>query len=614
MNLFNIPIDTLAAGDKQLLQSSENTSGLNVGTIAHFKCKLRLKDGARHVLLGRNGCGKTTLLRAIASGKLDGWPQDLRVHLVDQDAAAEVDSSAFDLVLAANSERLALENEAAELGLLCATCEDADAAEAAAKRLCDIHDVLAETDSEELARCILCGLGFSPEQIVAPMSSLSGGWRVRALIAAALFMKPELLLLDEPTNHLDINAINWLQHYLADEFSGTVLCVSHDRAFINAIADEILIFTEEASLQYFSGNLDDLHKYAEKVARRDDRQDAARQKKIEHIGKKREKLEQQLGKMDSSLTSNIEKKKYGCYQGLGLTNSDKASRRAKKEMKKLDILQLQAEGRAPCDIDPVSLQVVESNDDSWAGSLAPRFQSEDVALKFAFREAEPLNLPKDIPMLQLSGVSFKYTDSEGEVLTNIDLSVAEKDRIAVVGKNGAGKSTLLKLLTGSLAPTSGEITRNHNLRISYFGQHDAEQLQQRGLTPAGYLEECFPKMREHDLSEQLLAFGITRDMMRRPMLELSGGQRMRVAFSRMCAEEPHLLILDEPTNHLDIYAIEALSDALRDFQGAIVFVTHNRHLIEQVAHKTISVNEHCIRFEAASLLEKQRFKLNCLAC
>merc|ERR1712232_1389439 len=149
-----------------------------------------------------------------------------------------------------------------------------------------------------------------------------------------------------------------------------------------------------------------------------------------------------------------------------------------------------------------------------------------------------------------------------------------------------------------------------SLRIAYFGQHDAEKLQARRTTPLQYLGECFPKIREHDLQMQLTSFGVTQKMMHRSMRELSGGQRMRVAFARICAEEPHLLILDEPTNHLDIYTIEALCDALKDFQGALIFVTHNRYLIEEVADCMYVVGGQGIKVEKASVRDKKRFSLD----
>jgi ATPase subunit of ABC transporter with duplicated ATPase domains len=447
------------------------------------------------------------------------------------------------------------------------------------------------------------------EKMIVPIDTLSGGWRMRAMIGAALFMKPELLLLDEPTNHLDLHAINWLQRHLAHEFPGTVLCVSHDRAFINAVANEIIVFTESPSLEYFSGTLDDLYKHAKKIARRSDRQDAARQKRIDQIEKKRDKMEQQVVKMERGLSTNRINKKYGCYQGTGSNNIDKTSTQVKKGLKKLEQCEPGA-GLGKLVVDPVSLQVVEQEDDSWAAVLAPKFQDDVAALKFVFKEAEPLNLPQDVPVLQLSDVSYRYPDCKEDVLANIDLAIGEKGRVAIVGRNGAGKSTLMNLICGQLIPTGGKITQHQSLRIAYFGQHDAALLQQRSLTPIQYMEECLPKTRGLALGDQLIAFGITDVLMQRPMTELSGGQRMCVAFARMCMEEPHLLVLDEPTNHLDIYAIEALSDALKDFQGSVIFVTHNRHLVEDVADSVIVVDGCRARVHTASMMDKRRFNFD----
>merc|ERR1712151_993566 len=278
------------------------------------------------------------------------------------------------------------------------------------------------------------------------LQELSGGWRMRAMIAAALFGEPELLLLDEPTNHLDIISINWLQHHLVHDFPGTVLCVSHDKAFANAVADEIIVFTEDRSLHYFSGNLDDLHEHAGKIARRGDRQDGALQKQMQQIEKKKEKMESQIGKMESGFSTNAGNKRYGTYQCLGATNIDKASAQAKKEGKRLERLRREADGDVPQAIDPVSCQIIESNDDSWAAGLAPSFDNSDSSLKFAFKMAEPLDLPRDIPILELKEVSYRYPNSEKDVLAKVDVSITEKSRIAIAGKNGAGKSTLVKLL------------------------------------------------------------------------------------------------------------------------------------------------------------------------
>jgi len=419
-------------------------------------------------------------------------------------------------------------------------------------------------------------------------------------------MEPQLLLLDEPTNHLDARAVTWLQQYLVRKFQGTILCVSHDRAFINAIADEIIVLTESCSLKYHPGDLDDLHKFANKMANQCERQQQNQKKMILLSEKKLERFEQQCERNEIALSTKAGKNRYGNYAGRGAAN---ASNLMKKENARLDRMRDEANGQGACVVDPVSFQVIENDDCSWAASLAPRFQSEDSALKFAFKEAEPLNLPRDIAMLELRGVSYRYPTGDEDVLVNVDFSIGEGSRIAITGNNGAGKSTLVQLLTGEIVPTCGDVSRNPNLRIAYFGQHDAEMLQQLSVTPFQYLESCFPKMREHELVQQLLTFGIASEMMHRPLAGLSGGQRMRVAFAKMCAEEPHLLVLDEPTNHLDLYAIEALADALKDFQGSIVFVTHNRYLIEEVADRMVVVKASGIKQEHASAINKSRFDL-----
>lgn len=430
---------------------------------------------------------------------------------------------------------------------------------------------------------------------------------MRCMLAAALFMEPELLLLDEPTNHLDIAAITWLQGHLVGEFPGAVLCVSHNHAFINAIANEIIVFTEDHCLEYFSGNLDDLYKHANKMERRCRNDDSSRQKQMDQLKKTKDRTERQCENMGNRLSSNKDNKTGGYYQRTGVSNIEKASARAKREMMKLEQRQHMC---ATSTFDPVTQQTIEGDDFSWAAALAPKFHSQDSALKFAFKEAEPLDLPRDTPMLELTSVSYRYDNSEEDVLTRMNFSVLEKCRIAIAGKNGAGKSTLVKLLTGEFAPTCGEVTRNPNLRIAYFGQHEAELLQLRSVTPLQYLAECFPKVREYELCEQLTVFGVVDKMMRQPMAELSGGQRMRVAFARMCAEEPHLLVLDEPTNHLDIYTIEALSDALKDFQGGVIFVTHDVYLIEEAADNVVIVDGRGTRTEYGSSVNKKRFDLD----
>lgn len=236
--LLELPVHDLAAGSKQLLQSSENRSGLSSGATAHLKKVLRLREHGRHLLLGRNGCGKTTLLRAIAHGELEGWPKSMSTYLVDQELGMDTSLTPLDTVLRGDEVLYALQQEVKDLE---AQCGDAgESAEAASARLCEIYaelnDSRAESEVEwrNRALSLLQGLGIAVQQCYEPIQQLSGGWRMRVAIACALFVRPRLLMLDEPTNHLDLAAIAWLSEHLR-EYKGTVLCVSHDREFIDEV-------------------------------------------------------------------------------------------------------------------------------------------------------------------------------------------------------------------------------------------------------------------------------------------------------------------------------------------------------------------------------------------
>jgi ATPase subunit of ABC transporter with duplicated ATPase domains len=297
----DIALHELAAGSKQLFETSENGSGLDPSSMSHLDCNLRLKKNRTYVLIGRNGCGKTTLLRAVASGKLEGLPQGLCVQLVDQDACVDEENetcSVMDIVLGVDTELRALGDEMETL------CKIEDFDDAVGERMNEINDRIVELEEErrpaqKRAQEILRGLGFDKKTMDLSMPELSGGWRTRVMLAAALHMDPQLLLLDEPTNHLDIRAVSWLQDYLVKSFHGTVLCVSHDRAFINEIVDEIIVFTDNHSLKYHVGNLDDLHKFANKKATQCERKQQNQLKQILASEKKIEKLRRSVKRMKS---------------------------------------------------------------------------------------------------------------------------------------------------------------------------------------------------------------------------------------------------------------------------------------------------------------------------
>jgi len=292
--LCDVPVHDLDAGDKQLLQKSRNMASYHAGSYAHLKNNLRLFEGCRYVLLGKNGCGKTTLLRAIADGKLDGWPASVTAYLVDQELSLDLQRTPLEVVLAADSHGEALQKEAAALE---AEAEESEDASEIAERLCAIYEELEQLGAEDegvksrRASDILQGLGFNEAMLTSKVSCLSGGWQVRVALSAALFMAPAVLLLDEPTNHLDLQGIHWLQTYLTDVYRGTVLCVSHDRSFIDAIATDIISMSDQ-SLNYFAGNLSEMDEAASAKAKGLQKQVAALEKKKEHVKDSIQKMQQ----------------------------------------------------------------------------------------------------------------------------------------------------------------------------------------------------------------------------------------------------------------------------------------------------------------------------------
>ncbi|SPO02715.1 probable positive effector protein GCN20 [Cephalotrichum gorgonifer] len=492
-----------------------------------------LAEGRRYGLVGNNGVGKSTLLRALAKRELP-IPTHISILHVEQEITGD-DTPALQAVLDADVWRKVLLRDLEETTTRLAEIEKkrapmADTSAEAAnldreretldQKLGDVQAKLSEMEADKAeprAASILAGLGFSPERQQFATKTFSGGWRMRLALARALFCEPDLLLLDEPSNMLDVPSITFLSNYLQG-YPSTVLVVSHDRAFLNEVATDI-IHQHSQRLDYYRGaNFESFY------ATKEERKKTA----------KRE-YEKQMAER-AHLQAFIDKFRYNAAK------SSEAQSRIKK-LEKMPVLE------------------------------APE---TEYSVKFIFPEVEKLSPP----IVQMTDVTFGYSKDK-ILLRKVDLDVQLDSRIGIVGPNGAGKTTVLKLLIGALSPLSGLISQHSRLRIGFFAQHhvDALDLNASAVT---FMAKNYPGRKDEEYRRQLGAFGITGTKGLQKMALLSGGQKSRVAFACLALTNPHILVLDEPSNHLDIEAMDALADALQQFAGGVVIVSHDVTLLQSV--------------------------------
>ncbi|KAL5352419.1 hypothetical protein V496_09022 [Pseudogymnoascus sp. VKM F-4515 (FW-2607)] len=494
---------------------------------------LTLAYGRRYGLVGQNGIGKSTLLRALARREL-AIPVHISILHVEQEISGD-DTPAIQAVLDADVWRKHLLSEQEKLSKQLSAMETERAAmadtsvdaeridrerDALDQTLGDVQGKLAEMESDKAeprAASILAGLGFSPERQKFATKTFSGGWRMRLALARALFCEPDLLLLDEPSNMLDVPSITFLSNYL-QTYPSTVLVVSHDRAFLNEVATDI-IHQHSERLDYYKGsNFDSF--YANREERR---KTAIREYENQMV-------------VRAHLQNFIDKFRYNAAK------SSEAQSRIKK-LEKMPILE------------------------------APE---KEYSVHFKFPDVEKLSPP----IIQMTDVSFGYTPDK-PLLRNVDLDVQLDSRIGIVGPNGAGKTTVLKLLIGQLTPTKGLISQNPRLRVGFFAQHHVDALDLND-SAVGFMAKNFPGKPDEDYRRHLGAFGITGMTGLQKMELLSGGQKSRVAFACLSLQNPHILVLDEPSNHLDIEAMDALAQALKQFQGGILMVSHDVTMLQTV--------------------------------
>ncbi len=483
-------------------------------------------------LVGPNGSGKTTIMRLlvgemmpdkgeirVAKGNLIGYlPQDINETL-----SGNLLQSTLDAV----PDRVRIRNEIRETeeALKCPSDQEKDSA--LGTKLAELHQEMADLDIRypgHRAEKILMGLGFRPQDLERPVSSLSGGWKMRAALASILYQNPDLLLLDEPTNHLDLPSVRWLDEFLQN-YNGALILISHDRDFLNRQIRKTLSFEPEG-LRSYTGNYDFYLK-----AREED------QRTIEARAKKQEQKVKEAKRFIERFQAKATK--------------------ARQAQSKLKLLK--------------KMELVEGS-------------KKQKTIRFSFPKVPRSG--RDV--LSIRGLSKGF--DEKSLYRDIDLQVMRGERVAIIGPNGSGKTTLLRMLAGELAPDAGKVALGHGTVMSYYAQHHSEMLNPRKTV----IDEVY-QMVPHE-SVSLIrgicgAFLFSGNDVDKSIGILSGGERARVSLAKILVKPGNLLVMDEPTNHLDIISSEVLIDALADFGGTLLFVSHNQYFVKRLATRIWDVRD-----------------------
>jgi ATP-binding cassette subfamily F protein 3 len=493
---------------------------------------LTLNPGDKIGLIGANGAGKSSLFMMLRNelhpdqGEID-FPAKWRMAYVAQETPA-LDRAALDYAIDGDATLRKLEAELARLESLPDNNENGIA-------IGNIYSALADADAytvQSRGEQLLLGLGFSLEQMNQPVASFSGGWRMRLNLAQALMCPSDLLLLDEPTNHLDLDAIIWLEDWLK-KYPGTLIIISHDRDFLDEVVN-VIVHIDERKLKRYTANYSGF-----------ERQRAAQM--ILAAGA----LEKQT-RQRAHLESFVNRFK---------AQASKA-RQAQSRMKALAKME----------------------------ELAPL----RAAAEFSFEFREPLAAPNPLLVMEDVNAGYHIKDEHGDVIgdktivSNIKFSLQIGQRIGLLGVNGAGKSTLIKTIAGELAPLTGDATMGKGLSIGYFAQHQVEMLR-HDESPLWHLSKIAPTTREQELRNFLGGFNFPGTMVTSSIAPFSGGEKARLALALIVWQRPNLLLLDEPTNHLDLETREALTMALAQFEGTLVVVSHDRHLLRATTDQFIIV-------------------------
>jgi ATPase subunit of ABC transporter with duplicated ATPase domains len=490
---------------------------------------LLLIDNTRYALVGANGAGKSTLLKLITgeeepiAGSIS-IPKSSTIGWLKQDQYRYEDTIIVDVVMQGKQQLWQALVEKDQI------INSTDTHQDIGFRLGQLEEIIAHNDgytAVALAEKLLIGLGIKAEYLYQPLKALSGGYKLRVLLAQTLFQQPEILLLDEPTNHLDIVSIAWLEKYLKSEFAGLLVFISHDMDFIDRLADHILD-VDYGEIREYSGNY---QKYLEE---------------------KNLIIEQKLHAKKQIEGKIAEMQRFVDRFSASATRAKQAQSRVKM------------------------IEKMELPDIKNSSRISPHFHFNP-------------NRPSGKQVLKVNNIAKSY--AEKRIFSHLNFTIQRGEKVAIMGANGVGKSTLLKVLLDKTNHDEGDYEWGHEANISYFSQDHHDTLKQHINVLDWLTHEISAYATSQDIRKTLGQVLFTKDDVYKDILSISGGEAARLLLAKMIIEPANILILDEPTNHLDIDATEALADALANYTGTVIVVSHNRHFISKIATRILYISE-----------------------